>query len=483
MDLQEGIARLKQEGLAKRVLIVEDDPVSALLLRRVLEHRGYQVDHAANGKAGLDAFAQCRHGIVISDWMMPEMDGVTFTRELRRLSGNYVYVVLLSAKGQRADRLTAFEAGVDDFLTKPLDRDDLFARLKVAERILSAEDSVRAQKEELAVAGERLRVANQNLLMASRRFEELFTGMPVPCFTFDEGGVIHEWNRAAEELFERKSYESLMVPVWRTFEGRDAGFWSPEAIRAVFQGRPMRDVEWTYDGNQGNRNLVANVFALRSATGEIVGAISANLDITERAVARRQIEKQQIELIEANERLETLAVTDGLTGLWNHRRFREELEKTYGTHSRKGWPLSLIFLDVDHFKQFNDGFGHPAGDVVLKDVARVITESARSYEAVGRYGGEEFAIILPGANIDEANAAAERFRAAIETNHWPHRAITASLGVATMTPEDQSASDLISRADLALYASKHAGRNCCSHYDVVGHTMANSDHLAARRPA
>ncbi|MEQ1933119.1 MAG: response regulator transcription factor, partial [Fimbriimonadaceae bacterium] len=189
--------------VAQRILIVEDDPVSALLLRRVLEHRGYLVDHADNGRAALELFTKNQHRTIITDWMMPEMDGVALCRAVRAECKAYVYVVLLSAKGQRDDRLEAFDAGVDDFLSKPLDREELFARLKVAERILAQEDMLRRQTEEITIASNRLSVANDNLLLASRRFEELFAGMPVACFTFDSEGVIHEWNRTAEAEFGR----------------------------------------------------------------------------------------------------------------------------------------------------------------------------------------------------------------------------------------------------------------------------------------
>jgi DNA-binding response OmpR family regulator len=132
-------------GAGVRILIVEDDPVSALLLRKILEQRGYTIDHAENGLQALELYQKSRHRIVISDWMMPEMDGVSLCREIRSLAQSYVYVILLSAKGQRADRLEAFDAGVDDFLTKPLDRDDLFARLKVAPRIISTEEHLQVQ--------------------------------------------------------------------------------------------------------------------------------------------------------------------------------------------------------------------------------------------------------------------------------------------------------------------------------------------------
>ncbi|MEQ1823045.1 MAG: diguanylate cyclase [Fimbriimonadaceae bacterium] len=469
---------------SQRILIVEDDPVSALLLRRVLEHRGYVVDHADNGKTALELFKQNEHRVIITDWMMPEMDGVALCRAIRSESRAYAYVVLLSAKGQRDDRLEAFEAGVDDFLSKPLDREELFARLKVAERILAQEDMLRRQTEEITLASDRLHVANDNLLLASRRFEELFAGMPVACFTFDGEGVIQEWNRTAEAQFGRPALSAVQKPTWEAFGGFDDHFWDRKLVHRIFQGEKLQNVDWHFHNSKGEtRYLMANVFQLRAVSGEIIGAISANLDITERRLAERRIAEQNLVLEEVNQKLELLAVTDGLTGLWNHRRFQEELENAFSSHQRMSWPLSLIFLDVDHFKQYNDAFGHPAGDDVLRQVAQTLTASSRSYEAVARYGGEEFAVIMPGTNKEQAILAAERFRTALESSSWSHRAVTASLGIATLDSAMGKAKDLIQQADAALYASKQHGRNCAFHFADIGNMLEDSQHAALKRSA
>lgn len=456
-----------QEGADVRILIVEDDPVSALLLRKILEHKGYKVDHAENGLQALELFQEVHHRVLISDWMMPEMDGVSLCREIRTLGGTYVYVILLSAKGQRADRLEAFEAGVDDFLTKPLDREDLFARLKVAHRIIGTEERLQLQKEELSRAHEKLKVANGNLMVASRRFEELFSGMPMACFTFDHNGMLHEWNRSAETMFNVLAHEALLTLVWNTFGTTSDGFWTPQLVSEVFSGAEFESVEWVFHPEpEMSRHIVCNIFPLRGPGGEILGAISANLDITERKLAERQIEEQKAALEEANERLSKLAVTDGLTGLWNHRRFQEDLETCFTRHQQEKRPLSLLLLDVDNFKQYNDAFGHPAGDLILREFAKTLVSISAEEESVARYGGEEFAIILPNCDADEALKTGERFRSALAAREWPSRHITASIGVATIGEDDCPAA-LIRRADEALYASKQRGRNCVVHYRAL----------------
>jgi len=157
------------------------------------------------------------------------------------------------------------------------------------------------------------------------------------------------------------------------------------------------------------------------------------------------------------------AATDGLTGLYNHRYFKELLNKEVSQAQRHERPLSLIMLDIDHFKGFNDRWGHQAGDLVLARVAQTVRESARGSDIVARYGGEELAIILPETHIDGARQAANNMRRAIEdlrvTVDGEPLSVTASLGVATLTRDILDAPELISHADKALYQAKEKGRN------------------------
>jgi diguanylate cyclase (GGDEF)-like protein len=167
----------------------------------------------------------------------------------------------------------------------------------------------------------------------------------------------------------------------------------------------------------------------------------------------------QDELMRANARLAELATTDELTGLKNRRCFREALDHHFRLALRQGHSLSLAILDVDHFKPYNDAFGHPAGDEALRAVARVLRKNVREVDTPARYGGEEFIVLMPGADGPAACKVAERLRTAIAGITPTPRPLTASFGVATFSPGITTADLLLDHADQAVYLSKNRGRN------------------------
>ena len=201
-----------------------------------------------------------------------------------------------------------------------------------------------------------------------------------------------------------------------------------------------------------NQHLIASLQAKNQALLEMNRELEA------------KIHERTHELAEANTRLAQLAVTDGLTGLYNHRHFHERLTLEVERSQRSGLPLSLLMLDVDHFKQFNDSFGHPAGDEVLRQLARVLADTRRANDVVARYGGEEFAVILVDTAKFTAAKVAERVRERINSHDFSEAApragrLSASIGVATFPDDGSDAEHLVRAADTALYAAKRAGRN------------------------
>ncbi len=171
-----------------------------------------------------------------------------------------------------------------------------------------------------------------------------------------------------------------------------------------------------------------------------------------------------IENAQLNEQLKTLATIDGLTGVYNHRTFQERLEDLFSVARRYKTPLSLLLMDIDYFKKFNDTYGHQIGDEVLKRVAKTIQNTMRDVDVVCRYGGEEFVVILPQTTARDGYKAAERLRREMESKPFilnnQELRITISLGVSNFPEGDQiNREDLISQADAMLYKAKRAGRN------------------------
>jgi len=216
---------------------------------------------------------------------------------------------------------------------------------------------------------------------------------------------------------------------------------------------------------------------LAAAFNRMADQIQSQTESLERKVAERsaEVERKADELGRVNRQLQAaalelqrLARVDGLTGVFNRRHFGEVIEACAPLREASQpapAPVTLVMVDVDHFKRCNDRFGHPAGDTVLREVARLLGAALRPSDILARYGGEEFAVILPATPQAEGLEIAERLRVAIGLHDFsaavgqPIGPLTVSLGVATY-PEDATASaGLVARADEALYAAKHGGRN------------------------
>jgi two-component system cell cycle response regulator len=460
-----------------KVLIAEDDRISAMMLKRALEQQGYEIVLTDDGQAAWEEFQKEIFPIVISDWVMPYLEGPELCRRIRSLNNpHYTYFILLTSKDHKEARTHALEAGADDFIIKPLDRDELNARLIVASRILTMQKQMLEHNQaltklssELQTHAEELQHSQKMLQQANRRFADLFEHVPVACFTFDIDGVIHEWNQAAAQLYGWEKTQVLFRSMFETLfrEGSEAN--GRELLKQAETGNYASGLESEdvrIDGK--TRYVTRSIFPLRGADESVIGGIVANMDVTERVHYERELKA-------LNERLENLAVTDGLTGLKNHRAFREHLNRQFSVALHRQLALSLILLDVDKFKDLNDTFGHPAGDEVLKQVVQIINENSRESDFVARYGGEEFVIVLPSATIEIAGEVAERLRSAIEQASWQYRAVTASFGVATLTPGTPNVQTLIDEADKALYQSKTEGRNRVTKWKSETHDQLRID--------
>ena len=180
--------------------------------------------------------------------------------------------------------------------------------------------------------------------------------------------------------------------------------------------------------------------------------------------AGRRILDLQSQLISAQDALRDQAARDPLTGIWNRNALFDAFRRELARAEREAKPISIVMADLDHFKNLNDTYGHMAGDAVLRGASRRMSQSIRPYDDIGRYGGEEFLVILPGCDENSGACQAERLRVAVGTEPFDTSEgsirITCSLGVAsTNSPKATDIEDLIRKADAALYRAKHNGRN------------------------
>jgi diguanylate cyclase (GGDEF)-like protein len=257
---------------------------------------------------------------------------------------------------------------------------------------------------------------------------------------------------------------------------------------------PQLKALWQTDREKLVQSKLELLYPIKSR-GKLIGILALGQKKDDALYTHEDIElvksmASQAGIIVENARVYSQAVTwantDGLTELYNHRHFHERLDQEIARGSRFGAIFSLIMLDLDHFKTFNDNYGHLAGDEVLRKIGRCIEGSIRSVDMAFRYGGEEFAAILPETRLDDAYKVAERIRKTIEakatTGTMP---VTASLGISSWPVDGMTKEDIISRADAALYQAKLMGRNrtCLSSEVVKGQTSLISLELETKARA
>jgi diguanylate cyclase (GGDEF)-like protein len=211
-------------------------------------------------------------------------------------------------------------------------------------------------------------------------------------------------------------------------------------------------------------DMVHVVHALESGADDCIAKPIEEHELRARIRAASRILTLQDELIQAREEIREQAMKDSLTGLWNRAAFKELFELELDRAARINGQTGLLLLDLDHFKQINDRFGHMTGDIVLRKTARLLKQNVRSYDFVGRFGGEEFLVAFPGCDEKKIRRHAERIRGAVANNpiriNATEIAVTLSIGAAVSTPGQRQLADIMAVADVALYRAKQSGRNC-----------------------
>ncbi|MDO8283250.1 MAG: GGDEF domain-containing protein [Thermodesulfovibrionia bacterium] len=289
-------------------------------------------------------------------------------------------------------------------------------------------------------------------------FERIIERLHDGLYFVDRDRVITYWNKAAEqisgftanEVVGRSCSNNILTHV--DSEGNSLCFGMCPLAETITDGKP-RDAEIYMHHKDGHRIPVSvRVSTLTDGDGNIIGGIELFTDISNQATNKLRVKE-----------LEKLALLDNLTHLANRHYVEKEIQSRFDEAKRFNIPFGILFIDIDHFKIFNDIYGHDVGDEVLKFAANTFVSNSRPFDLYGRWGGEEFIGIIRNINGKELEVLGNKLRLLIENSYIMHENeklhVTISIG-ATLVNENDTIDSLIKRADSFLYESKAAGRNC-----------------------
>jgi two-component system cell cycle response regulator len=420
---------------ALHILLVEDDVVDQLAFKRRVQRDGrpYDVTTAGSVAIARQRLAAGAIDVVVTDYRLP--DGTAF--DVARAASGLPWIVVTGGGGEDV-AVDALRAGAHDYVVKGGDGAylDLLA--------YSIESAARLARTE---------ATNRLLSLA-------LTGTLDPVYITDaEGGIVFV-NPAFEGLYGH--IESAVVgrsdaflwPAQRERPPRDAAGWSGEVVHVRADGREL--------------HVWLSCSSLPDPSGRGQARVCTVRDMTERRRIEESLRQSNEELERSRQALQELAIRDDLTGLFNRRELGRLFADEAARSARFGHALSLVLIDVDHFKAINDTHGHPVGDEVLKQVARLLGETSRNVDRAARVGGEEFALLLPETDARGATIVADRLRRRLADTPLvltqgpaPGLAVqvTISAGVATGPEAGGSFSEAMTSADRALYRAKNGGRN------------------------
>jgi two-component system cell cycle response regulator len=447
--------------MSARILVVDDIESNVRLLEAKLTAEYYEVLTANDGPTALAMAAAERPDIVLLDVMMPGMDGFSVCRRLKDDPlTRHIPVVLVTALDGRADRVAGLEAGADDFLTKPIDDVMLFARVRSLTRLKAVIDELRDREasgrrmgviagaaSRLGGSGGRILIVDDNTRQAERVAAELAI----------EHRPVVEGEAYKAVLTARGPVDLVIVNLnAKTFDGLRfaAQLRSDEATRSL----PILGVADLDERQKAVKALeigINDILARPIDPGELAARVRTQI--------RR---KRYTDYLRSNlDHSLELAVTDQLTGLHNRRYMSGQLEALMRRAAQGGEPVSVLVIDIDHFKKVNDSFGHDVGDEVLSEFAVRLASNVRAIDLPVRHGGEEFVVVMPDTDLEDARRIAERIR--LHVAGAPFRvmggeellAVTISIGVACSSGPDDTSQALVKRADEAVYEAKSRGRN------------------------
>jgi two-component system cell cycle response regulator len=457
------------------ILVVDDEAGIARMLQVLLENRGFAVHVALGGREALEVLGTKPVDLMLLDVMMPEMDGYEVCRAVKGDERHRTLpVVMLTAKGKVQDKIYGLGVGADDYIAKPFDNQELVARINVLLRMSRMSREIMRRNEELSALN-----AIAATVSGSLALNEILEGTlakVLELFQAQEGGIyLVGLEKGGLELVLKQGLSFDPEPLFaavRVDEGPVIGLLGPE-------GEVIATTERVAPEDVAGRFRSFAVVPLKSKN-QLMGLLPIigprlrpfgpqDLDLLGAIGGVIGVAVENLRLFEETRKL---AVTDELTGLYNHRYFYQTLARESRRAQRYHRELSVIMLDIDNFKAFNDRHGHLAGDRALRRLALILRQNARDVDVVVRYGGEEFAVILPEAEAAQAAIQAERIRSAVERAPFrdggPAGELTVSGGIGTRRPQMPSLEELILAADQALYRAKAQGRNRVCSADQMG---------------
>jgi two-component system, cell cycle response regulator len=448
--------------MSARILIVDDIEANRRLLQAKLEAQYHTVLLASSGQEALDIAVRDAPEIILLDVMMPGMDGYEVCRRLKADPvTNHIPVVMVTALSDVEDRVRGLDAGAEDFLTKPVDDFLLTSRVNALMRYGAVTSELRQRE----ASGLRSGAVDGVNLEEVDRPARIFLIDDNPRSSTRTAGVLRDHGHKVITLLESGSMGDLAKE--RTdvlLVSLLSKSFDPLKLCAHFKTNEItRSVSILLICDPLER--------AKAVKGLEIGAsdmIMSPVDPQE-LIARVRTQTRRSRYVEIlRERVDKgleLSVIDQLTGLYNRRFMTNQLQQFMHRAVVGSRPLSVMMLDIDHFKKINDTYGHQAGDEVLQEIADRLRQNVRPMDIACRPGGEEFLVILPDTPGDLACAAAERVRRAIAAE--PFRvlsdsrqvAVTVSAGVSNLKGANDTMAEFLSRADSALYQAKSAGRN------------------------
>jgi len=448
--------------MTAKILVADDVPANIKLLEAKLSSEYYDVLTARDGYEAIQVAREKKPDLILLDVMMPGMDGFEACKKLKSDAQTVdIPVVMVTALSDQSDRVKGLEAGADDFLTKPINDMALFARVRSLIRIKSLLSELRlrgATQMQIGgnegevvlpdVAGARVLLVDDDPIQAKQMITRLSE-------TYDAHWIENSADAEAQAL--SKPCDVLLIS---TLLSDTDGIKLAAHLRS--QER-LRHVPVVMLVDEDDTPTMLKVLEL-GFNDYLRVPVDKNEMI---ARVRTQVRRHRYQEMLRNNFTQTitLANTDALTGLYNRHYLNAHLDNLISRAQTGKRPLSLMIMDIDHFKSVNDKHGHDAGDAVLKQAAGVVRASARSSDLVARFGGEEFVVVMPDTTREAAHETAERLRAEIEAASFnlPDGNVlrkTISIGVSVLKTEERDTGDsLIKRADEAMYKAKNGGRN------------------------